>query len=276
MTKKYFILGFIICVFSITSEAALSPGAISTSTGGSGRGTLEPVDSVLLNPAVVAALPSKFFSLDYGKRQWGITISDNGEEALFPAALSFVRAEQDDFKTQQLGLALSYSYKKIISVGTSVSMFEYDKGQITYDQKYRQTVVDLGIAYTPVAGMGFGLVANKIYSSDSDLSTPLQKQKTFGFGSSYTYLNFVRFRFDVESAPENKTDRVVYMGGIETFMNDWVIVRLGYQNNNVVNKNYTTAGLGFAGPQFGLHYAYISNVADNTEDQHSIDLGIPF
>ena len=85
-----------------------------------------------------------------------------------------------------------------------------------------------------------------------------------------------RFRFDIESAPENKTNRLVYMSGIETYMNDWMIFRFGYQNNNVVSKNYITAGAGFAGPQFGLHYAYVSNVADKKEDKHSIDLGIPF
>ena len=120
------------------------------------------------------------------------------------------------------------------------------------------------------------MVANKVASSTTDLDESLQKQQTIGLGAQYTYLSFIRFRFDIESGPKNKTDRLVYMGGIETYMNDWMILRLGYQNNNVVSKNYTTAGLGFAGPQFGLHYAYISNVANNRDDQHSIDLGIPF
>ena len=35
-------------------------------------------------------------------------------------------------------------------------------------------------------------------------------------------------------APENKTDRLVYMLGLENYLNDWVVFRLGYQNNNVL------------------------------------------
>jgi hypothetical protein len=55
-----------------------------------------------------------------------------------------------------------------------------------------------------------------------------------------------------------------------------VVFRLGYQNNQITAKDYISAGLGFSGPQFGLHYAYISNTADKSEDKHLIDLGIPF
>ncbi len=277
MTKYFFkISAIFIFLMTASAFAALSPGAVSTATGGSGRGAVEPVDSVLLNPAIVADLPSKFFDLAYSKNQWGLTISDNGRDALFPAALAFVQSDQNNFKTQQLSLAISYGYKRMFSVGTSVSMLEYQPSQSAFEQKYRQTIGDIGVTYAPFVGVALGLVANKVASSPSDINESLQKQKTIGFGTSYTYLSFFRFRFDMESAPENKTDRLVYMGGLETFMNDWVVFRLGYQNNNVVAKNFVTAGLGFAGPQFGLHYAYISNVADKTEDQHSIDLGIPF
>lgn len=275
---KIFILTFIsVMTISLHSfAAALSPGAVSTATGGSGRGTTEPVDSVLLNPAVVAQLSTKFFSANYTPNQWGITISDNGSEALFPAALSFVKSDVNSFKTQQLSLALSYSIKKVFAIGLSVSMLEYDLGNVAFEQKYRQTLGDVGVIYAPSPVFGIGLVANKIFSTATEINEGLQKQKTFGLGAQYTYKEFVRFRFDIESAPENKTDRLVYMGGMETFMNDWIIVRLGYQNNNVLSKNYSSLGLGFNGPQFGLHYAYISNVVDKSEDKHSIDLGIPF
>ncbi len=245
-------------------------------TGGSGRGATEPVDSVLLNPAMVSLLPTKFFSASYTSQQWGLTISDNGKDALFPAALAFVRSDVDDFKTQRLALALSYAYRKMISIGLNVSMYEYERSQKYIDQKYRQTAADIGIAFSPMPNMGFGIVAYKAASSKVELEESLQKQKTIGVGAQYTFANAIRFRYDMESAPDNKTDRLVYMGGIETFLNDWVIFRVGYQNNNVVAKNYSSLGLGFTGPQFGLHYAYISNVADGSDDKHSIDLGIPF
>ena len=275
MKKIIFLL--LVSFFSISSFAVLAPpGAVSMATGGSGRGATEPVDSVLLNPSLLALLPTKFFSASYTSQQWGLTISDNGKDALFPAALAFVRSDVNDFKTQQLALALSYAYKKMISVGVNVSMLEYERSQKLREQKYRQTAADIGVMYSPSPEFGIGFVANKISSSKVDLDESLQKQKTIGAGAQYTFANAIRFRYDMESAPDNKTDRLVYMGGIETFLNDWMIFRVGYQNNNVVAKNYSSLGLGFSGPQFGLHYAYISNVADGSDDKHSIDLGIPF
>jgi len=264
-------------IFSLSTFAVpLTPGSISTATGGSGRGTTEAIDGVLLNPAMIGLLSSKILSANYTNHQWGITIADNGAEALFPAALSFVRSDIEGFKTQQVAIGLSYVFKKMFAIGTTVSLYEYSSEAINRDQKYRQTTADVGVMFSPSSEFGIGLVANKVGSTKTDLDESLQKQQTMGLGAQYTFQSFVRFRLDVESGPKNKTERLVYMGGIETYMNDWVIFRLGYQNNNVVSKNYSTVGLGFAGPQFGLHYAYISNVANNEDDQHSIDLGIPF
>ena len=95
-------------------------------------------------------------------------------------------------------------------------------------------------------------------------------------GLSYTYQNFARLRFDAESAPDNKTDKLNYMLGLENYINDWIVFRFGFQSNKIVLKDYLTAGMGFSGPQFGIHYAYISNTADKSEDKHLIDLGVPF
>ncbi len=270
-------LQFIIFTFSTSLWAAdFQPGAVSTATGGAGRGTNEAVDGVLLNPAIVAAMTNKQLTLDYKPHQWGLLIADNGRDSYFPAALAFVRSDIDDVKTQQLSLAIGYSYKKIISAGLNFSMLEYDLTAHQLDQRYRQSVGDFGMIYSIGSGFAVGLVANKIFASKTELEPSLQKQKTVGLGGSYVFQNFLRLRFDVESDNDYQTKNVIYMGGLETFINDWMITRFGYQNNNINKKHYFTAGLGFSGPQFGLHYAYLSDVADSSNDQHSIDLGIPF
>lgn len=263
-------------LFAVSSLAALTPGSVSTATGGSGRGTTEPVDSVFLNPASVGLLSTKFLSANYTPDQWSVTISDNGKESLFPAALSFTRSDVVGFKTQRIGLSVGYVFKKMFAIGANLSILEYSSEAINRDEKYRQTAGDLGIMFSPGPEYGIGFVANKVSSSNSDLAESLQVQQTLGFGAQYTFQSFIRFRFDIESSPKNKTDRLVYMGGVETYLNEWMIIRFGYQNNNVVRSNYSSAGLGFSGPQFGLHYAYISNVANNRDHKHSIDLGIPF
>lgn len=276
MTKIVFLNVFFLLLSSITWAAVPTTGSVSTATGGTGRGTPEAIDGVPLNPGMVGLLPTKFLSANYTNEQWGITISDNGREALFPAALSFTRSDVNNFKTQQVSLAVAYAYKKLFGVGANVSLLEYEGSGLIVGQKYRQSVGDIGFLYSPMTEFGVGLVFNKVASSKSDVPETLQKQKTMGLGGQFTYQNFIRFRFDMESGVDYKTERLTYMGGIETFMNDWVVFRFGYQNNNVITKNYSTVGLGFSGPQFGLHYAYISNVANNEDDQHSIDLGIPF
>lgn len=274
--KNLIIFSLLFLLSTAYAMAAPIIGSVSAATGGTGRGTVEPVDGVLLNPASVAQIKSKFFSFNYSKDQMAVTISDNGKEALFPAAIAFDTYEKDNFKTQDMAVVLAYSARPNLSFGTTISLVEYVQSGLVSEQKYRQTVGDLGVAYMINKDISVGAVAKKAFSSSSDVDPLLQKQKSIGLGGNYTYQNFVRFRFDVESAPDNKTDRLIYMAGIETFVNDWVVARFGYQNNNVEAKNFLTAGAGFSGPQFGIHYAYLTNVADRTEDRHSVDLGIPF
>lgn len=266
-----------IVTFVFISKSFAVIGAVSTATGGTGRGAVEPVDGILLNPATVSDLPNQNFSFNYSADQWALTVTDNGHDVYLPAALKFVKSQTSALDTQQLGLSLATRRWKKIAVGISGSMIEYTNYlSSAAEQKYRQTTVDLAATYAAAANFGIGFVANKVSSGKINLDESLQIQKTMALGLSYTYQNFARIRFDVESAPDNKTDKLNYMLGLENYINDWVVFRLGFQNNKVVLKDYITAGMGFSGPQFGIHYAYISNTTDNPEEKHLIDLGVPF
>ncbi|AGH94363.1 hypothetical protein [Pseudobdellovibrio exovorus] len=272
------ILSFI-CAVSIfsTSTSLAYVGAVSTATGGSGRGAMEPVDGVLLNPAIISDLPKKNLSVHYSDKDWALTVADNGKEAYFPAALVFRRTDMDPLTTQQLGLAFATPRYYGMTFGGTISMYDYThKITPAQEEQYKVGVLDLGMTLAVTSNFGLGFVAKKVGSGQADLPEAMQVQKTISLGMSYTYQNFARLRFDVESAPDNKTDKLVYMMGLENFLNDWLVFRLGFQNNNVLEKDYFTAGVGFAGPQFGVHYAYISNIKDRTENKHLIDLSIPF
>lgn len=263
--------------FVFVSQALAIVGAVSSATGGTGRGAVEPVDGILLNPATVSDLPTKNFSVNYSAEHWAMTVTDNGKDVYLPAALRFVKIHTSFIDTQQLGLSLASRRWKKFAIGGTGSMMEYTNYLSgTTEQKYRQTVLDLALTYAAAANFGIGLVANKLGSSKINLSETLQSQQTLALGMSYTYLNFARLRFDIESAPRNNTDKLTYMLGFENYINDWVVFRIGAQQNKALAKDFVTAGMGFAGPQFGLHYAYISNTADKSEDKHLIDLGFPF
>ena len=97
--KKYQKNVFIVLVILFVSKMTLAAtvgGSVSMATGGTGRGTVEPTDGTLLNPAIVAQIPTKYMSFNYTKDHTQVAISDNGRDALFPAALSFVRNEKDN------------------------------------------------------------------------------------------------------------------------------------------------------------------------------------
>lgn len=272
MKTIYFLLAFL---FTFKTFALV--GAVSSATGGTGRGAVEPIDGILLNPATVSDLPTKNFSVNYSADAWAMTVTDNGRDVYLPAALRFVKSKALTTDTQQLGLSFASRRWKKFAIGGTGSMMEYtDSLTGTTEQKYRQTTLDLAATYAAATNFGIGFVANKLASSKTTLNEALQAQQTLALGLSYTYQNFARIRFDIESAPENQTDRLNYMLGFENYVNDWVVVRMGVQQNKVLAKDYVSAGLGFAGPQFGLHYAFISNTADKTEDKHLIDLGFPF
>lgn len=273
--KKIILLFLSVLSFNSITHADI--GAISTATGGSGRGAVETVDGILLNPAFVAEFPTKNFSVNYSDDEWAMTVSDNGEDSYFPAALQFVNLKNATLETQKLGFSVALPRWKKLVLGTTLSMVEYTNSPTNATEfNYRQAVADMGLTYSISRDWALGFVANTVAASKVELASALQLQKTLSMGASYTYKNFARFRFDIESSVENKTDRLTYMYGLENYVNDWIIFRMGYQNNNELAKNYLTAGLGFAGPQFGLHYAYISDTKDKTDQKHLIDLGIPF
>lgn len=276
MQIKTFISFFAALVF-LQTQAQAAIGAVSTATGGSGRGAVEPVDGVFLNPAMISDLSKKNFSFNYSAEQWGLAIVDNGADSYFPAALTMVRTDTSNLDTQQVALSLATTRWKRVSLGVTASMYEYvELGTGNIEQKYRQGVFDAGLTLAITPNFGFGIVGKKINSGKINLAENLQTQRTTAAGISYTYQKFARFRLDVETAPDNKTDRLVYMTGLENYVNDWLVFRLGYQNNNVIDKDFITAGAGFAGPQFGLHYAFISNTSTKSEDKHLIDLTVPF
>lgn len=276
MQTKILVSFFAALIFFQTQLLA-AIGAVSTATGGSGRGAVEPVDGVFLNPAMISDLSKKNFSFNYSAEQWGLAIVDNGADSYFPAALTMVRTDTSNLDTQQVALSLATTRWKRVSLGLTASMYEYvELGTGNIEQKYRQGVFDAGLTLAITPNFGFGIVGKKINSGKINLAENLQTQKTTAAGISYTYQKFARFRLDVETAPDNKTDRLVYMTGLENYVNDWLVFRLGYQNNNVIDKDYITAGAGFAGPQFGLHYAFISNTSTKSEDKHLIDLTVPF
>jgi hypothetical protein len=66
------------------------------------------------------------------------------------------------------------------------------------------------------------------------------------------------------------------MSGLETYLNKFMITRIGFQNDNKNSRELLTAGLGFKGPRFAINYGYQGNILISSDYRHSVDLEIPF
>jgi len=265
---------FSISIFNSQAQALQPTGAVAAATAETGVGSLEDVDGVYLNPASIAFFSKKSFAVSYSNQHLNAQITDNGAEAFFPAALMYMSSDRGGLQTKSLHLAVAYQVFKNLALGIDGAYRELRP--TSQDQKFRQTILSAGIFYHVHKSVQLGFVSKNKPLNDTDLADSIDQGSTLAFGASYIYDDFAKFKFDVESNENQKIDRLIYKFGLETYINDWIVTRIGYQNDNVYSLNYLTAGMGFAGPQFGLHYAYQAEANKKTDPLHTVDLNIPF
>lgn len=263
---------------SFSAQVPNTTGAVASATGGAGVAVVDLNNGALLNPSTVPLYRRKELSFSYSSERFAVSIVDNGVDAAFPAAVAYEQFSNSAFKSKiyHLILAHAWSNKSVgnLSIGAD---FHYNDFKLTGDENsYRQTRADAGLLWQPTKALSLGLTHKNIALNDTDLNDAIDKVTTTTAGIAYVYESFAQFRFDMESVEKQPSDRFIYKFGLETYMNDWVIARLGYRNDNISSMNFTTLGVGFAGPQFELHYAYQSEAKSNVDPLHIIDLSVPF
>ncbi len=268
------ILFLSVSFFILNLSAIENTGAVSAATGGAGVGALEEVDGGYLNSASIALFSKKSFAASFSKYHSNVHLTDNGRDALFPAGIAYTKTDENNIQTQAYHLLVAYEVVSKISLGLDMALREIK--MIGIEEKFSQTIVSPAIFYQITQSISAGFVLKNKALSNTILADSLDQNSSLAMGFSYVYEKFAKFRFDFEAPQNEKTDKMIYKIGLETFINDWIITRIGYQNDNAYSMNYFTAGLGFAGPQFGLHYAYQSEARNNRDPLHTIDLNIPF
>ena len=269
---------FLFLVFSTFGfvQAKVVAGAVSASLGNSGVGILEVSDGIFNNPAQLAAYPQKHFGVSNTENQFQVHFADNGTDAFFPASLGYNQIklpgnlEQKNFL---LHLAQGYPERKF-SYGLGLEYRTW-KMKIT-ETNFVQTVADLGVFYQPAEWFSLGGTISDIALSDTNLADSMDKSIQSFVGIGIGNVTFARFRFDVGSASNQNSSNMIYRGGLQTLLNDWIMTSIGYENNNILGTKTLTLGAGFAGPQFGVHYAYQKEANDVVEARHVVDLSVPF
>lgn len=252
-----------------TVSAQVYSSSISAASGGTGRAAVEAGDATFLNPATLVHLRGHYLYSSFSKDDLVIVLSDNSQESLLPASLGYVQKKSTvalgELVQQDLALSLAEFVVDKWAMGLTAHYLE----QKLPNSSYRQTNADLGLIFTPQPHIGLALVVYNVFGENRDIPESFRSKTTVGGGFNYIYRSMVRFRIDA-------TSESIVMGGVETYVNKFLITRLGYQSDVDDNRELITAGVGFKGPRFALNYAYQGNTQISGDYRHSVDLEIPF
>lgn len=277
--------------FNLTQNLAYAQyftGAVAQSTGGAGRAGAEASELTLINPAVLAHSPAfsgGLFFLDGDEgpgdrsRYMGLNIVDNNEEAIFPGALSYIRRDRElknigEIQEDYLNVTAGGFVYKQISLGASLIRLEQ---KVSGGESYEQWNGVLGFHHTPHPDFGWALVYYHFAFPGADVPQALRLSTKVAAGISYVFTELFRFRLDISREERENPDRkLAFQGGLETFLNDFIILRLGASRDERAEITRWTGGLSFNGPRFKLDYAYVSNEDKGEGAMHGVDLRIPF
>ena len=282
-------IGAAFFIFLAGSVSSAYVGSVSAATGQAGLAAVEASESPFSNPAALAFLTGYYFSAGFGAGHQGsltnsqdlaVSVTDHMRDTVVPTSLSYAQTAvkpgdnaltQDEIWKRQFKLSFGNFYTETLAFGFAIQ-HENDKLSV---QSYSQTNFQFGGLWSVNKNLGFALVVDNLMQPNQDIPETLRQQQTIAIGGAYNYKRFARFKLDINSNPNNTLRSPSFGGGVESYMNKWLILRMGAQRNNDLNSNLYTIGAGFVGPKFGLHYAYQNSPQDESLTRHSVDLAIP-
>ena len=256
--------------------------------GGAGLASAEVSESVFLNPASLAHAPSFssgwFYKDGFVKGEnhttdYGATFVDNSKDVFVPGAFSYIKRNRN-FE----GLAPADETYWQVAVGKfmhdqfSMGLTLYYLAIETDGKKYTRLNGDLGFMWNPSPNFGWGVVIYNLRKPDLETPDYLNYKPFAAIGLNFILTELVRVRMDIgQQLIDNPLGRHVIKAGLETFINRFVVLRLGGQFDRLVGTDETTLGLSFLGPRFSLDYAINYRQSDVSKGPlHSVDLRIPF
>ncbi|HEY8272664.1 MAG TPA: hypothetical protein VIG33_17350 [Pseudobdellovibrionaceae bacterium] len=269
----------LICLyFNLSSAQAQSFSSAATdAVGGAGRAAVEAGDVNYLNPAGLVHLKGRYIYSTFNREDLSLSLSEATREVLVPASLSYFQrkmtdALQREIRWQDTRLSLSDFITDKLSMGITGILSSVKINELNYNQ----TNGNLGFFFTPTDKFGMGWVFYNVFKGNENIPEEIRFQPRMGGGLNYIYKGFLRYRLDVLSADNNNFGKPAYMTGIETLLNEWMVFRLGYQNDILAARELITEGVGFNGPVFSINYGHQGSIKGANFDRHSIDLLFSF
>ncbi len=268
----------------LSTSAHAYVGAVSSATAEAGRASVEATDAPFLNPASLPYLKGYIFSAGYATardqtdsrgQDFAVAISDNMTETVVPTSLGFVQSKADFASEDQVVRDFRLNFGNFIRKGFALGIGVRYKDDQLPENRYNQLNSNVGALMSMNENVGFAAVFENILGAKADIPESARLRPSMAFGGTYIYRRFFRTRADVITASNNSFDRPILAAGIETYMNKWIILRFGAQRRNEEKANVYSTGIGFTGPRFGIHYAYLSSPDLESFTRHTVDLAVP-
>lgn len=283
------LLFLIFVLFAPSAFAQRFQGPVATALGGTGRATMDPLESFFLNPASLGFLPP-YLNLgghyqsgerpgEGESRALGAVLSDGTPDKFIPGAFSYIR---DTRKTPTGAESTDDEYRgsvgQIVYAGVSAgASLHYREHKLKGGPRYFQTNIDAGAIWAPIEMLSIGLVAQNILSADDKAPVSVRDVPTFGFGFHASYERMFNFRLDL-SRPDkfNPRERTDIGMGFESSFENGLSLRAGCNWKETVDQTLLGAGLGYRGPRLQVDYAFQKDARVDQATRHLVDLWIPF
>jgi hypothetical protein len=263
----------IILLFSLLAHAQIYNSSISAATAGAGVASIDIGEASFNNPATLVHLQGRNILYSQGQSEYAVFTSDNSRDIVFPAAVAYVQINDEDADIIVKDLRLTLADTIGGQWGFGVTIHQY---QVVATQNFKENNADVGLIYIPNPDWGVGFTTYNVSGGQEEVPEAFRLHKKTALGLNYLFGKIMRFRLDVRSAPNNNFSLPTTMAGYEIYLNEFILARLGYQEDRHSEVNEASLGIGFDLPKFDLKYAYVRHVPENLREKHSIDLAITF
>jgi|GEM_PF-1730809 len=276
---------FFLAVMTFNFSAQAYIGSISSATGRSGAAAVDASEAPFTNAAALPYLRGYFFSAGWGATQQSqlgstqdlaVSLIDNMKDTVVPTSLAYSQQTYNNSvlpvdQHQELRLGFGNIETKRFSFGLA-GLYQTDR---LATETFHQMNVQMSGLYALTRNWGFAVIANNMLPAGNKVPEAYRQQQSLTLGTSFDYKDLIRMKFDVSSDSGYAWGHTLLGGGVENYLDKWMIFRIGAQRDNQVAANIYTAGLGFAGPKFSLNYAYQNSAEDKSLTRHSVDLAVP-
>lgn len=284
---KAFSFCFLIFFVQI-SHAEFFRGPISSAMGGSGRAGLPSSEGAFLNPAVIPLVKNYeligFYrdgeiSPGQHRQGWAVGVVDNSDGVLFPGALHYAKTRDTGRSDHGINGELwhaagAYLLQDRLSLGFSAYRIQY---QSKGGPEYTQWNGSLGAVFLVHENLSFAYVFDNIARPGSEVPLGLREDPKHTVGLFARLVEILTLRIDVQRETQfNPHGALTYMGGIESAMSEYFVMRLGYRYDDLREQRFWTGGLGFNGPRLRVDYSIEKSQEGSSGALHSVDLRVPF